>query len=272
MTQAAIRPENWHNSPSGALSKVPQITAIFWLVKILTTGMGETSSDYLVHQMDPPIAVALGLAIFLSAMAVQFITPKYNAWTYWAAVLSVSIFGTMAADVVHIGLGVPYVVSTIFFSVALAAIFLGWYFTEGTLSIHSITTRRRETFYWATVLATFALGTAAGDMTATSLGLGYFGSGVMFTGVILVPLLAWWRLGFAEIPAFWFAYIVARPLGASFTDWMGVGHERNGLGWRTGPVSLALGALIFGFVAHIAFKRTDASAMLVGSRSPKTSV
>ena len=252
MTQIATR----RNDPRNAPSKVPRITAIFWLVKILTTGMGETSSDYLVHQIDPPIAVGLGLAILVAAMAVQFIAPKYDAWIYWAAVLSVSIFGTMAADVLHVGLGVAYVVSTTVFSVALATIFAVWRLTEGTLSIHSITTRRREAFYWATVLATFALGTAAGDMTATTLGLGFFGSGVVFAGVILVPLLAWWRLGLAEIPAFWFAYIVTRPLGASFADWMGVNHERSGLGWGTGPVSLVLGVLIVGLVAYIAFRRT----------------
>ncbi len=240
-----------------ALSKVPQITALFWVVKILTTGMGETTSDFLVHQMDPPLAVALGLVIFAAALAVQFATPRYNTWIYWAAVLSVSIFGTMAADVLHVGLGIPYVISTISFSASLALIFVIWFRVESTLSIHSITTKRREVFYWATVLATFALGTAAGDMTASSLGLGYFSSGLMFAGIILVPLLAWWRLGLAEIPAFWFAYIVTRPLGASFADWMGVSHERSGLGWGTGPVSLALAGLILMLVAYLSYTESD---------------
>ena len=264
MTEAATPREDWHFETDRAFSKVPQITAIFWVVKILTTGMGETTSDFLVHQIDPPIAVALGLAIFVAALGLQFAVPRYNAWIYWAAVLSVSIFGTMAADVLHVGLGIAYVVSTIFFSTALVLIFASWYFAEGTLSIHSINTKRREAFYWATVLATFALGTAAGDMTATSLGLGFLGSGVMFAGIILVPLLAWWRLGLPEIPAFWFAYIVTRPLGASFADWMGVSHERSGLDWGTGPVSLTLGVLIIGFVGYIAFQRTGTPSQYAG--------
>ena len=263
-----------HNLPTTRplSSKVPQITALFWVIKILTTGMGETTSDFLVHQIDPPIAVALGLMIFIAALVAQFVAPRYNAWIYWLAVLAVSIFGTMAADVLHIGLGVPYIVSTVFFSTALAVIFALWYRSEGTLSIHSITTRRREAFYWATVLATFALGTAAGDMTATSLGLGYLGSGVMFACVIAVPALAYWLFGLPEIPAFWFAYIVTRPLGASFADWMGVSHERSGLNWGTGPVSLVLGVLIVLCVGYVAFTRNDTPSEKTYLRSPKTNV
>jgi len=120
-------------------------------------------------------------------MALQFRTRRYNTWAYWLAVTMVAVFGTMAADVLHVGLGIPYAVSTAFFSVVLAVIFVAWYWSEGTLSIHSIYTRRREVFYWATVLATFALGTAAGDLTAKVVGLGYFGSGVMFAVVIAIP-------------------------------------------------------------------------------------
>src|SRR5260370_29676555 len=127
----------------------------------------------------------------------------------------------MAADVIPIGLGIAYLVSTAFFTVALAVIFVVWYANEKTLSIHSISTRRREMFYWTTVMATFALGTAAGDMTATTFGLGYFSSGVLFAVFIAVPALGYWLVGLNEILAFWFAYIVTRPLGASFADWMG---------------------------------------------------
>lgn len=241
------------------ISKVPQITALFWVVKILTTGMGETTSDFMVHQIDPPLAVAIGFGIFAVALTVQFLFPRYNTWIYWAAVLSVSIFGTMAADVLHVGLGIPYAASTLFFFTALAVIFAIWFRIEGTLSIHSIITKRREVLYWTTVLATFALGTAAGDMTASSLGLGYLSSGLMFAGIILMPLLAW-RLGLPEIPAFWFAYIVTRPLGASFADWMGVNHERRGLDWGTGPVSLALGGLILLFLAYPSFAGSNSEA------------
>jgi uncharacterized membrane-anchored protein len=232
------------------ISKVPEVTAIFWIIKILTTGMGETTSDFLVHHIDPPIAVGIGAILLVTSLAFQFFTSGYNAWKYWQAIVMVSVFGTMAADVLHVGLGIPYWISTSFFAVSLLAIFGVWYWSERTLSIHSIYTKRREFFYWATVLTTFALGTAAGDMTATTLGMGYFVSGLMFAAVIVVPALAYWKLLLPEIPAFWFAYIVTRPLGASFADWMGVSHDRGGLDWGTGPVSLALAILICIFVGY----------------------
>jgi uncharacterized membrane-anchored protein len=169
----------------------------------------------------------------------------------------VSIFGTMAADVLHVGLGIPYIVSTIFFTIVLAVIFVLWHATEKTLSVHSIYTRRREFFYWATVLATFALGTAVGDLTATTIGLGYFASGILFGVVIAIPAVAYRKFRLNGIFAFWFAYIMTRPLGASFADWMGVTVARGGLGWGTGPVSLGLGILIFGFVGYLAITRKD---------------
>ncbi|WP_199178668.1 COG4705 family protein [Acidimangrovimonas sediminis] len=238
-------------------SKVPQVAAIFWVVKILTTGMGETTSDFLAHNIDPPVAVLIGFAGLVAALALQLAAPRYNAWIYWLAVVMVSVFGTMAADVLHVGLGVPYVVSTPFFAAALAVILWLWHRTEGTLAIHSIRSRRREVFYWATVLATFALGTAAGDMTATSLHLGYLDSGVLFAALIVLPALAYWQFGLPEVPAFWTAYILTRPLGASFADWMGVNHERGGLDWGTGPVSLGLFVLILLFVGYLARTRAD---------------
>ncbi|MFC2967981.1 COG4705 family protein [Acidimangrovimonas pyrenivorans] len=238
-------------------SKVPEVTAIFWVVKILTTGMGETTSDFLAHHIYPPIAVLIGLVGLVAAMALQLAAPRYNAWSYWLAMVMVSVFGTMAADVLHVGFGIPYIASTMFFALSLAVIFWLWHRTEGTLAIHSIHSHRRELFYWATVLATFALGTAAGDMTATSLGLGYLDSGFLFAGVIALPALAFWKLGLPEVPAFWFAYIVTRPLGASFADWMGVNHQRGGLDWGTGPVSLGLFALIVVLVGYLALTRSD---------------
>ncbi|GHD99854.1 membrane protein [Defluviimonas sp. 20V17] len=251
---AALSAAPPHRSPA---SKVPQVALIFWVVKILTTGMGETTSDFLAHHIYPPIAVIIGFLGLIAALALQLAAPRYNAWIYWLAVVMVSIFGTMAADVLHVGLGIPYVVSTTSFAISLALILWLWHRVEGTLAIHSIHSRRRELFYWATVLATFALGTAAGDMTATSLGLGYLDSGVMFTGIFMLPALAYWRLGLPEVPAFWFAYIVTRPLGASFSDWMGVNHARGGLAWGTGPVSLTLAALIVLCVGYLAVSRCD---------------
>ncbi|MGA7203239.1 MAG: hypothetical protein WBX27_01260 [Specibacter sp.] len=244
--------------PSAArklISKVPQVTVIFWLTKVLTTGMGETTSDYLAHTLNPLIAVGLGGLGFAAAMVLQFAVKRYIPWVYWLAVAMVSIFGTMAADVLHVGLGIPYLASTIFYAVVLAAIFLLWQRTEGTLSIHSIHTRRREAFYWAAVLATFALGTAAGDLTAVTLNLGYLGSGVMFAVIIAVPALAHWKFGLPAIPAFWAAYILTRPLGASFADWMAVPPDRGGLDWGSGPVSIGWALAIVALVAVLALRQ-----------------
>jgi uncharacterized membrane-anchored protein len=204
-------------------------------------------------------------------MTLQLALRRYVAWAYWFAVVMVSVFGTMAADVVHIGLGVPYLVSTVFFVVVLAVLFALWYASEKTLSIHSVHTRRRETFYWATVLATFALGTAAGDMTAVTLHLGYLASGVLFAVVMAVPALAHRRLGLGAVPAFWFAYIVTRPLGASFADWAGVSRARGGLDLGTGTVSLALTVVIVGLVGYLAVTREDVDGAEIASESADTS-
>jgi len=171
----------------------------------------------------------------------------------------VSVFGTMDADVLHIGLGIPYFISTTFFAVALAVVFTVWYRSERTLSIHSIVTRRREVFYWATVMTTFALGTAAGDLTARTFGLGYLGSGFLFAALIAVPAVLHWGFRLNAIAAFWFAYIVTRPLGASFADWMGLPHSLGGLAFGRGVVSLGLTALIVAFVAYVAVTEREPS-------------
>ncbi|MGW1891396.1 COG4705 family protein [Streptomyces sp. NPDC002004] len=240
-----------------ALSKVPEVTIYFWIIKLLTTGMGETLSDYLAHVLAPVVAVGIAGVILLAALVVQFAVRRYVAWIYWTAIVMVSVFGTMAADVLHVALGIAYPDSTVAFLVVLGAIFGIWYASEKTLSIHSIHTRRRESFYWATVLATFALGTAAGDMTAGTLGLGYLGSIVLFAVVMAVPALGHWKLGLGAIPAFWFAYVVTRPLGASIADWMAVSPARGGLGLGTGPVSLSWMVAILGFVGYVAVTRKD---------------
>ena len=238
------------------LRKVPEVTIYFWIVKLLTTAMGESTSDYLVYHINPYVAVVLGGIGLAVALIVQFLAPRYVPWIYWLAVTMVAIFGTMAADVVHIVLGVPYLASTAFFAVALAVIFTAWYATEGTLSIHSIHTPRRELFYWATVMATFALGTAAGDMTAATLGLGYFSSGILFAVLFAVPALARWRFGLNEILAFWFAYIMTRPFGASFADWFGK-PILGGLGLGDTRVSSVLTILIIALVAYLSVSRRD---------------
>ncbi|MFF4754479.1 COG4705 family protein [Streptomyces sp. NPDC002514] len=237
-------------------NKVPEVTVYFWIIKVLTTGMGETASDLLARVLGPVPAVALGgLALALS-LAVQFAVRRYIAWVYWTAVVMVSVFGTMAADVLHVGLGVPYAVSTPVFLVLLAAVFALWYAVERTLSIHGIRTRRREIFYWAAVLATFALGTAAGDLTAT-VGFGYAGSVLLFAAAICVPALAHRVAGMNAVTAFWTAYVITRPLGASLADWTALGHARGGLGLGLGPVTLAWTVAIACFVGYLAVSRRD---------------
>jgi uncharacterized membrane-anchored protein len=219
--------------------------------------MGETTSDYLVHRVGPYGAVALGAAGLAVAMGLQARARRYVAWIYWLAVVMVSVFGTMAADILHVGFGIPYLVSTAFYVVVLAGVFLAWQRSEGTLSIHSITTPRREIFYWTTVCATFALGTATGDLTARTLNLGYLLSGVLFAAVMLVPAIGYRRFRLNGVFAFWFAYVVTRPLGASFADWVGVSHARGGLAVGTGLVSVVLAAAIAALVGYLTVTKCD---------------
>ena len=240
----------------GAL-RVPEVTVYFWVIKALSTAFGESTSDYLVHAMDPVIAVVLGFFVFVLALSLQFFVRRYIAWTYWLAVAAVGVFGTMAADVLHVRFGVPYAVSSVIYGIVLVAVFAGWYRTEKTLSFHTIDTPRREAFYWAAVVATFAMGTAIGDLTAYTFGLGYFASGLIFAGVIMIPAIGYWQLGWNAIPAFWFAYVITRPLGASFADWLGKPSSVGGLGWGSGTVALALAIMIFCLVAFLAITGRD---------------
>jgi uncharacterized membrane-anchored protein len=238
------------------LAKVPEITAIFWVLKLLTTGMGEAMSDFMGDK-SPPIAGAIGIFGLWFALWLQMRQREYRAPVYWFAVMMVAIFGTMMADAIHDGASIPYAVTTPLFGLCVAAIFFRWYRSEGTLSIHTIDTRRREGYYWAAVLATFALGTAAGDLTATSLNLGFFHSIVLFTLIIVIPAVGWWRFNMNPIVAFWFAYIVTRPIGASFADWFSKPHSITGLGLGDGTVSgLALIAFV-ALVAYVAITKRD---------------
>jgi uncharacterized membrane-anchored protein len=250
------------------ISKVPQITAFFWIIKILTTAMGEATSDYLYFSHGVVIAGTIGAGGLAIALILQFRARRYNAWLYWFAVVMVAVFGTMAADGLHVKLGVPYAVSTSLFAICLAIIFAVWYATERTLSIHSIYTMRREAFYWATVMATFALGTALGDLTATTFHLGYLGSGVMFTVIIVIPGLAYRGLGLNAVLAFWSAYVVTRPLGASFADWLGVAHSAGGLDWGRGTVAVILTIPIVVLVAYLAVTRLDVGEPGDGAAGP----
>lgn len=170
-------------------TKVPEITLWFWIAKVASTGMGEAAADFGYLKYGTVADGAFGAILLIVALALQFRTRSYNTWIYWLAVVAVSVAGTMAADGLHIVVGLPYTVTTVLYAGILAAIFVIWYMTEGTLSIHSITTVRREAFYWATVMATFALGTALGDLTAYTLKIGFFFSFVLFLVVIAIPAL-----------------------------------------------------------------------------------
>jgi uncharacterized membrane-anchored protein len=238
-------------------TKVPQITAWFWIAKVASTGMGEALSDYGYARYGTYVDGAFGVVLLIGALILQFRTRRYNTWIYWLAVCAVSVTGTMAADGLHVVVGLPYTVTTALYAVILAVIFVAWYSTEGTLSIHSITTVRREAFYWATVMATFALGTALGDLTASTLKLGYFSSAVLFLILIAIPLVAHWKLRMNAVLAFWFAYTLTRPLGASVADWLGVPHRLGGLDWGRLHVAMLLLVPILIAVAYMAISHVD---------------
>ena len=217
--------------------KVPAVKPYFWVVKLLTTAMGEAVSDYLVNDVNKYLAVVVGFVLFVAAITWQFRTPTYRTWPYWSAVAMVAVFGTMCADVMHIVLGLPYTVSATFYAICLIATFVIWYRSERTLDIHSIVTRRREVFYWLAVIFTFAMGTALGDLLAHTFQLGYLASAFVFTALICVPLIAW-RLGVNPVLTFWVAYILTRPIGASFADFLGMPKNISGMGLGHGAVSV----------------------------------
>jgi uncharacterized membrane-anchored protein len=234
--------------------KVPEIVALFWAIKITSTAMGEALADYLDGPSNVVLAglgSLLALVAFIYALRRQFKTTRYVTATYWFAVAMVATFGTMAADSLHQFLGLPYWLTTLFYALVLVLVFWRWWVNEHTLSIHSITTRRREHFYWAAVLATFALGTATGDWTATSLHLGFLSSGLLFAGAILIPLLAY-SLGANTVVTFWIAYVITRPLGASFADWFDYPRNLGGLGIHRSIVWGALALLMIALVAVLA--------------------
>ena len=237
-------------------SKVPAITALFWLIKVLTTGMGEAASDYLGHSAwsSPGWSAS-------SASGSRSGCSCGPGSTWPASTGSPSSWSRSSAPWPPTSCTSCWACPT--WSPPRSTrwpwppIFLVWHRSEGTLSIHSITTRRRETFYWLAVLATFALGTAAGDLTAVSLRLGYFWSAVLFLGAIGVPALAWWRFGLNPILAFWSAYVLTRPLGASVADWFGKSGAHGGLGLGDGTVTVAATVAIAALVAYVAVSRRD---------------
>jgi uncharacterized membrane-anchored protein len=240
-----------------AVVKVASVTVFFWVIKVLTTAMGEAVSDYLVHHYNPYLAVIAGFVLFVVALGLQLAARRYRSGVYWLAVSMVAVFGTMAADVLHVEFRVPYVVSASLFAVALVIVFWAWHRSEGTLSIKTVTAGPRERFYWAAVLATFAMGTALGDLAAYTLGLGFLSAGIVFAVLFASPLLAQRLLGLNSVVAFWLAYVMTRPLGASFADWMGKSRHAGGLGIGDGKVAFVLALLIVAMVAFVARSGRD---------------
>jgi uncharacterized membrane-anchored protein len=237
-------------------AKVPEVTVLFWAVKILTTAGGEAVSDYLAAG-NKAVGGMIEFGLLVVGLVWQFRTRRYFAPAYWFLAYAIAIFGTGVSDTLHLDFHIPYAGTTCLWAVVLAGIFTVWYFTEGTLSFHSITTQRRELFYWSTVFATFALGTALGDLTATPLGLGYLASGFLFGGIILIPAVARMAFGLNEVVAFWFAYVVTRPLGASFADYFSKSPSISGLGFGDGPTAAVFTAAVFVLVAYLAVTRRD---------------
>ncbi len=242
--------------PEPVAAKVPEITWLFWVIKILTTCGGEAVSDYLAqgNRLAGGAAEALLMVI---ALTWQFRTRRYTAAAYWFLAYVIAIFGTGVSDALHLFAGIPYAGTTLGWAIVLALIFWRWDRSEGTLSIHSVVTRRREMYYWAVVFATFALGTALGDFTATVLGLGYLASGIMFGLIILIPAVAWSRYGLGAVAAFWFAYVVTRPLGASFADYFGRPHSLSGVDFGSGKTAVIVAIAVAVLVGYLSVTRRD---------------
>lgn len=213
------------------LNKVPAVALSFWVIKILSTTVGETVADFLAVNagfgQGPTRAVMFTLLAI--ALILQLRTARYTPWTYWLTVVLVSVVGTQITDLLTDGLGVSLYVSTAAFAVTLAAIFAVWYAIERTLSIHEIFTRRRELFYWAAILCTFALGTAAGDLATEALGLG-FSWGVLAFGALIALTYLVWRIGGNAVLTFWIGYILTRPFGAALGDLLTQSRSYGGLG------------------------------------------
>jgi len=244
------------------LNKVPEVTICFWLIKILCTTVGETAADLLNENL------GLGLtrttivmsALFIAVLAVQFRVRRYVPGIYWLTVVMISIVGTLITDNLSDGLGVPLELTTPVFAVVLAATFALWYAVEKTLSIHTIVTTRRETFYWAAILFTFALGTAAGDLVSERLNLGYWVAALAFGGLLLLVAIARFGLKANAILTFWVAYILTRPFGASIGDYLSQARGDGGLGLGTIVTSATFLVAILALVAYLAIGRNDQSA------------
>ena len=253
------------------LNKVPEVTLWFWIVKVLCTTVGESAADYLNVSLNlglAAVSVVTG-ALLAVALAFQFRADRYRPGTYWLTVALVSVFGTLVTDNLTDGIGVPLETSTIVFAALLTLTFLVWYRSEKTLSIHSVVTRRREAFYWIAVLVTFALGTATGDLMAEVLGLGYPVTGTIVAALIVLMAVGR-RLGLNPVLAFWFSYVLTRPLGASIGDYLSQPAGLGGLGLGATVTSLIFAVGIIGIVAYLAATKADVipAVAVVGRGDP----
>jgi len=236
-------------------AKVPEVTALFWVIKISTTAAGEAISDMFVN--NKKLGVVVEVSMFCVALVLQFASRRYAAIPYWFLALTIATAGTGVADTMHLVLGMPYAATTLFWLLVLAAVFYLWNRSEHTLDIHSITTNRREKYYWAVVFATFCLGTAVGDFAASTLGLGYLSSALFFSAVILIPWAGWKFLKWNAIFSFWFAYVITRPVGASFADYFSKGHDLSGANLGDWQTALVLTCVVVVLVAYTAKARYD---------------
>ena len=242
------------------LNKVPEVTLYFWVIKILCTTVGETAADYLNVNLGAGLTKTTYVtgALLIVLLAVQFSLRRYVPGVYWSVVVVISVFGTLITDNLTDRYNVQLTTSTIIFAIALAVVFASWYASERTLSIHTIFTTRREAFYWLAILFTFALGTAAGDLTAEKLDLGYAVSIGIFGAAIALVTLAHYALGLNAVLAFWLAYILTRPLGASIGDFMSQSSKKyGGLGLGTTGTSYIFLALILTLVVYLSITRRD---------------
>jgi len=239
------------------LSKVPEVTVFFWIIKILCTTVGETAADFLNINLGLTVTTVV-MGVFLAgALFAQFRLRRYVPGVYWLAVVLISIVGTLITDNLVDNFGVPLLTTMIVFSVALTVTFAVWYASEKTLSIHTIYTTKREAFYWLAILFTFALGTAAGDLAAEGLALGFLTSAVMFGAVIALIALAYYYGKLGAVLAFWIAYILTRPLGASVGDYLIQGRDAGGLALGTMTTSAIFLAAILALVVYLAVTRRD---------------
>jgi uncharacterized membrane-anchored protein len=237
---------------TGMLNKVPEVTLAFWVIKIMSTTVGETGADYLaVHVgLGTALTGAVMGSLLAAALVLQMRARRYVPWIYWLTVVLVSVVGTQITDALTDGLGISLYLSTAGFAAILASIFAVWYAVERTLSIHTIVTARREQFYWLAILFTFALGTAAGDLATEALSLG-FNLGVVVFGALIVVIAVAYYLGANAVLTFWIAYILSRPLGASLGDLLSQAREYGGLGLGTLYTSVGFLAVIVVLVGLI---------------------